>query len=102
MNTPLKSRTSLPSRRAADGARARSRLPGPRLRRALGGARVLDLRLRGRQPRDRHHQRRAGHVRHADAVAELDGRWLSAVLAADPDLEAGARLPPALDSDLDQ
>src|SRR5215813_11445064 len=69
----------------------------PRLRRAL-----LDAGLRGGEPRDGHHVRRAGHVVHAHAVAELHRRRLAAVLAADTHLELGARLPPAADADLDQ
>src|SRR5256886_7685126 len=51
----------------------------------------LDAGLRGAEPRDRDHERRARHVRHAHLVAELDRRGLAAVLTADADLEVGPR-----------
>src|SRR5207247_907275 len=62
----------------------------------------LDAGLRGAEPRDRDHERRARHVRHADLVAELDRRRLTAVLATDADLEVGPRAAAPLDADLDE
>src|SRR5437762_1399089 len=72
--------------------------------RVLGGGRLarLDARLRRAEVRDRDHERRARHVRHAHLVTELHGRRLAAMLAADADLEIRTRAPPALDADLDQ
>src|SRR2546430_11330795 len=61
----------------------------------------LDAGLRGAEPRDRDHERRARHVRHAHLVAELDRRGLAAVLTADADLEVGPRPATTLDTDLD-
>src|SRR3972149_2855851 len=46
-------------------------------------------RLRRRQPRDRHAERRAAHVVQAGHVAKLDRRGIAAVLAADADFEIG-------------
>src|SRR5260370_7008335 len=54
----------------------------------------LDPRLCGAEACDRDHERRTGHVRHVHSVTDLDRRGLPAMLAADPDLEAGARPPP--------
>src|SRR5437763_16768812 len=74
-----------------------------RIRRALrGGLAGLEAGLRGAEPRDRDHERRARHVRHADLVAELDRRRLTAVLATDADLEVGPRAAAPLDADLDE
>src|SRR5512134_2641462 len=81
MSTPVQARIS----------RASADLPG-----------ILDLRLGRRQPRDGDHERRARHVRHPDAMAELHRRGLPAVLPADADLEARGRPPAALDADPDQ
>src|SRR5439155_26319291 len=74
-----------------------------RIRRALrGGLAGLEAGLGGAEPRDRNHERRARHVRHADLVTELHRRWLAAVLAADAHLEVGPRPASALDADLDE
>src|SRR5688572_5680884 len=62
----------------------------------------LDPGLRRAQPCDGDHERRARDVGHVHPVTELDGRRLAAVLAADADLEVGARATPALDADLDE
>jgi len=65
-------------------------------------ARVVDLRLRRGQARDRHAEGRAADVVHAGEVAELDRVRLAAVLAADADLEVGLGRAPLLDTGLDQ
>src|SRR5215510_10297122 len=65
-------------------------------------ARRRDLSLGRRQPRDRHRERRAGHVVHADPMAEGHRRRLAPVLAADTHLEIRHRLAPPLDADADQ
>src|SRR5207249_7686067 len=62
----------------------------------------LDAGLRGTEPRDRDHERRARHVRHAHLVTELDRRGLATVLTADADLEVGPRTATTLDADLDE
>src|SRR5207244_7804144 len=49
--------------------------------------------------RDRHAERRAGHVVEPDLVAEGDRGRIAAVLAADADLEPAPSLAPALDAD---
>src|SRR6185503_14068046 len=73
------------------------------IRRVLGRRFArLEACLRRAQTRDRNHERRARHVRHAHLVTELHRRRLAAVLAADADLEVGPRAPPALDADPDQ
>src|SRR5258707_5575403 len=54
--------------------------------------------LRRGEPRDRHAERRAGHVVEPDLMAERDRGGIAAVLAADADLELVARLAPALDA----
>src|SRR5207253_2801388 len=59
-----------------------------------------ERRLRGRQARDRYAIRRRRDVGQPDLVAELDRRWIAAVLAADADLEILAGLAPAVDRDL--
>ena len=67
-----------------------SRLPGGGLaERGLGGG----------KPRDRHAERRAGHVIEPDLVTEGDRGGIPAVLAANADLEIRPRLAPALDAD---
>src|SRR5260221_10972300 len=54
--------------------------------------RLLDRRMRRRQPRDRHAERRAAHVVQSNAVAELNGARVAAVFAADAALEILAGL----------
>src|SRR5467141_3853222 len=51
----------------------------------------FDPRLCGAEACDRDHERRTGYVRHVHSVTELDRRGFPAMLAADPDLEVGAR-----------
>jgi hypothetical protein len=63
--------------------------------------RVLQLRLGCREAGDRDAERRAGDDVHADEVAELDGRRLAAVLAADPDPPLRPR-PAELDAGVDE
>src|SRR3954463_10785676 len=73
------------------------------IRRVLGRRLArLDARLRRAETRDRDHERRARHVRHAHLVTELHRRRLAAVLTADTDLEIGPRAPPALDADANE
>src|SRR5262249_51619350 len=62
---------------------------------------LSERRLRGREPRNRHSRRRAAHVVEPGAMAELDGRRVPGVLAADAELQVGAREPPALDGEID-
>src|ERR1035437_101559 len=61
-----------------------------------------DGRLRGGQAGDGDAERRAGHVVHAHAVAELHRARLAAMLAADADFQVRIRLAAALDGDLHQ
>src|SRR4029078_7491963 len=56
-------------------------------------------RLPRAKPRDRHPERRAGHIVEADLVAEFDRGRVAAMLAADADLELAAHLAAALDAD---
>ena len=58
--------------------------------------------LRRRQPCDGNAERRTGHVRQADLVAELDGRGVAAVFAANAELDVGARLPAELRRHFDE
>eukprot|EP00951_Prasinocladus_malaysianus_P023335 scaffold197988_cov41-Prasinocladus_malaysianus.AAC.1 len=69
----------------------------PALSRAL-----LERRLRGRQPGNRHTQRRARDVVQADLVEELDGVGVAAVLAAYTQADVGTGLPTHLASELHQ
>src|SRR5688500_18561350 len=62
----------------------------------------LQSRLRRRQSRDRHAERRAADVVQTHLMAELDRARLTAVLAANPHLQVRARLPPPLGPNLDQ
>src|SRR5262245_52221862 len=59
-------------------------------------------RLRRGEPCNRHAERRARHIFEAEQMAERDRRRIAAVLAADSDLEFGARLAPTLDADTHQ
>src|SRR5262245_43097303 len=68
----------------------------------VAGSLLGQRRARGREPRDRQAERRAGHVVEAGLVAELDRAGVAAVLAADPDLQAGRHGAPASDSEPDQ
>src|SRR4026209_2376102 len=52
--------------------------------------------LRGRQSGDRDAERRAGHVVEPDRFALPDRLRVSAVLAADPELDVGPRRPTLL------
>src|SRR5512145_3095376 len=54
----------------------------------------------GLQPRDRDPERRAGDVVEARVVEEVDGVGVTAVLAADADVEVGAGRPALLRGDL--
>ena len=63
---------------------------------------AADGSLRGGQAGDGNAERRAGHIVHADAVAELDGARLATVLAADADFQFRIRLAAALDGNLHQ
>src|SRR4029077_14300383 len=58
--------------------------------------------LRGGEPRDRHAERRARHVIEPDLVAERNRCRIAAVLAADAELQAIARLAAAVGCDPDQ
>src|SRR5262245_17448459 len=80
-----------------DSGAAPLALPSIALRR-----RAAHRRLRGRELRDRHAERRAGHVVQPDPVAELHARRVAAVLAADAQLELGPGLPALLRGDLHQ
>src|SRR6478736_5431353 len=68
----------------------------------LARDRLAERGLGRSQARDRHAIGRARHVVEADRVAEGDGGGIAAVLAADADLERGARLAAAGDADLDE
>src|SRR5690242_8740043 len=63
---------------------------------------VAEHRMRSRESGDRHAVRRARHVVETHAVAELHRRRIPPVLAADPQLDAGARGPAPLHPQLDQ
>ena len=58
--------------------------------------------LCGSQTCNRHAERAAGHVGQADVVAELDGRRIAALLAADAELDVRAGLTAQLARHLDQ
>src|ERR1041385_7850503 len=66
------------------------------------GALVLDRRVRGREARDGHAERAAGHVVESGLVEELHRGGLAAVLAADADLELGLLVASLLDRDFDE
>src|SRR5216684_831625 len=68
----------------------------------LAGDGLAECGLRRSEPRDRHAIGRTGDVIQSDLVAERDGSGIAAMLAADPDLEAGTGLAPARDADLHQ
>ena len=59
-------------------------------------------RLRGGETRDGHAERRARDIIEPGGMAEADGIGIAAVLAANAELQFGARLAPALDRDLDE
>src|SRR4029077_8948062 len=63
---------------------------------------LLERRLGRGETGDGHTERRAGHVVHAHAVAELHRGRLAAVLPADADLQLGPRSPAELDRQLDE
>src|SRR6185503_19058992 len=54
----------------------------------------------GSEPRDRNAERRAADVVQPEAVAEIDAARIAAVLAADADLQVGARGAAEVDGDL--
>lgn len=58
--------------------------------------------LRGCEPCDRHAVRRAGNIVQTDLVAELDGRRIAAVLAADAAMQVGTGASAEFDSHLHQ
>src|SRR5260221_8584791 len=60
----------------------------------LAGRALAERRLRGREPGDRHPERRARDVVEADLVTERDRARVAAMLAADADLELAAVLVP--------
>src|SRR5882757_2731315 len=66
----------------------------------LAGDRLAEGGLRRRKPRDRHPIGRARDVVEPDLVAERHRGGIAAVLAADADLEAGARPAAARHADL--
>src|SRR5262245_32459291 len=75
---------------------------GAPARRLPAGLRLLSFgerRARRREPCDRQAERRARYVVEAESVAELDGRRIAAVLAADADLHPGARRAPFVDGE---
>src|SRR5258708_4881964 len=66
----------------------------------LTGDRFSERSLPRRKPRDRHAIGRARDIVEPDLVAERHRRRIAAMFAADPNLEAGARLAPARNADL--
>src|SRR3954454_22607458 len=58
--------------------------------------------LRGREPRDRHAEGRAGDVVEPDPVEQVDRGGVAAVLSADAELELGPRGAAALAADRDE
>ena len=64
--------------------------------------RRTDVSLRCRETCDRDAERRAGNIGEPDVVAELDGRRIAAVLAADAAAHAGTRLSAEFDRHLHQ
>src|SRR5262249_52933159 len=63
---------------------------------------LTERRLRGREPRDRHPERRAGHVIKTDLVAERDRGRITAMLAADAELDVFTHLAATLGGDAHQ
>src|SRR5262245_14504075 len=66
---------------------------------SLAGGGLAERGLGGGEARDRHAERRAGHVVELHLVAERDRGGIAAVLAADSDLELRLDLAAALDAD---
>src|SRR5688572_1873179 len=62
----------------------------------------IQRRLRRREAGDRHAEWRTAHVVHAEAVAEGHRVRLSAMFAADAELQVGAAGPPKLAGELDK
>src|SRR5947209_2992258 len=62
--------------------------------------RLAERRLRRGKPGDRHAEGRAGDVVERHRLAESDAGGIAAVLAADAELDPGARFSPALGRDL--
>src|SRR4051812_16329863 len=94
--------------RAADTFRiTETESMGPGVRRddvelRLPGRGLAERGLRCGEAGDRHAVGRAGDVVEPDLVTEADRSGIAAMLAADADLERGARLAAALDADPDQ
>src|SRR3989454_5370157 len=72
--------------------------PALKLSLPVSRAPMRQRRLRRREPRARHAERRRRDVRQTGLVEELDRRRIAAVLAADPDLQVLARLAAPLDA----
>src|SRR5690242_8125181 len=68
----------------------------------LAGGLLAERGLRSRKARDRHAERRAGHVVEPRLVAERHRGGIAAVLTADADLQLLSDFSAALDADLDQ
>src|SRR6188474_3380424 len=66
------------------------------------GRRARERRARRGHASDRDPERRTGHVVEAGAMAEGDRAGITAVLAADPDLEPGLDAAAAAHRELDQ
>src|SRR5450830_43169 len=96
------SRTRSPRPSASVAAIAPPSLATRRLRLLLEleFAALFDGCLRRGEPCDRDAERRAAHVVHAGAVAELDALGIAAVLAADAHLEVGPGAATPLDAHL--
>ena len=63
---------------------------------------ILDSRLSRRKSCDRNTERRAGNISQTNLVAELNGRRIAAVLAADTNVHIGSGLLAELDSHFHQ
>jgi hypothetical protein len=61
---------------------------------ALDAELLFERGLRRCQPRREQAEGRAGDVVEVDFVAELDGLWIAAMLAANADFEVGPRIAP--------
>src|SRR3954471_22984809 len=97
----MKARTRNPYSQAGvmnSGTGARTIQSGSGLARRI----LAERGLRRRQPCDRHAERRARDIVERERVAEGHRGGIAAVLAADADLELGARLASAFDADAHQ
>src|SRR6516165_1838576 len=77
----------------ADGSRSAAR------RHVLAGPCLRQRRLGGREPRERHAERRAGDVVETDLLAERDRLRVASVLPADAELDPVLHAAPTLDGD---